>query len=83
MHGSAPLPENPGTSGRVDFPKKFRVSDNPKVLLALSGIDVSNDSNLRLRADCTDVTKDGFKWSFESWDDTRLYNAGGNYIVFH
>jgi len=83
MHGSAPLAKNPGTSGRVDFPKKFRVSEDPKVLLAFSGIDVSNDSNLRLKADCTDVTTDGFKWSFDTWDDTRLYNAGGNYIVFH
>ncbi|KIO25276.1 hypothetical protein M407DRAFT_75936 [Tulasnella calospora MUT 4182] len=54
----------------------------PTVFVALNSIDISAETNLRIRAYCDNVTTGGMTWHMDSWADTKLWSAGMSYLVF-
>ncbi|KAG8896886.1 hypothetical protein FRC00_005112 [Tulasnella sp. 408] len=53
----------------------------PSVFVALNWIDISTESNLRVKARVTNVTGQGCTWHMDSWADTKLWSAGMSYIA--
>ncbi|KOC12867.1 hypothetical protein AFLA70_332g001031 [Aspergillus flavus AF70] len=64
----------------VIFDKTF--SRTPKVLLALDELDYAQAKDLRLRVSTSMVSKDGFTWHLQSWDDSIMYSAGASYLAW-
>ncbi|KAG9037655.1 hypothetical protein FS837_001405, partial [Tulasnella sp. UAMH 9824] len=62
---------------RVTFWKK------PTVFVALNSIDISTETNLRIRAYVDNVTTGGLTWHIDSWADTKLWSGGISYIAFN
>lgn len=73
-----------GMKGIELFPEqKTKVKTTPTVLMGISGFDVDNSGDLRVRLDRADVTDWGMYWSFTGvFMDTQLDNAVGQYLAF-
>lgn len=56
---------------KITFDPPF--SATPHVLVAITTIDASNESHLRLIAMPGDVTPEGFTLTIQTWSDTQLY----------
>jgi len=69
----------PRTSGVVNFKQKFQKV--PTVLSALSRIDAAGNADLRVRVTISDVNREGFRWTLETWDDSTLYAASASWIA--
>lgn len=68
------------TSKQISFPPG-RFKKPPVVLVALNELDMKGDKDLRIKVEATDITKDGFTWHLDTWDDSVLYGAGGGYVA--
>lgn len=68
-------------SKKIKFDKKFECI--PRVLVALNGLDVSNDANLRVNTVAKDITTEGMTLHIDSWADTTLYWAEASYLAIH
>jgi hypothetical protein len=53
----------------------------PVVLVWLTGIDMANTANWRLKAIATEVTESGFNLSVQTWADSILYGAGASWLA--
>ncbi|KAG8916070.1 hypothetical protein FRC01_003397 [Tulasnella sp. 417] len=69
-------------SKRVTFGSRPFVQP-PKVFVALNSIDISTDTNLRVRAYVSGVNPESMSWHIDSWADTKLWSAGISYIAFN
>ena len=69
----------PKTSARVNFQR--RLDTVPTVLAALNSIDAAGNSDLRVKLSITEVDRDGFTWTLETWNDSTLYAAGASWIA--
>jgi len=69
----------PRTTAKVKFKQRFRVV--PTVLAALSMIDAAGNADLRVNLSVSEVTREGFRWTLETWDDSTLYAAGASWIA--
>ena len=65
--------------GTVTFDQPF--SSTPKVVAALSVIDVGTDSNTRLRVEVTDAFPEGFTYRFYTWSSTRVHVAKATWVA--
>ncbi|KAK5757623.1 hypothetical protein LTS12_012225 [Elasticomyces elasticus] len=69
----------PKTTAKVKFKQRFEVV--PTVLSALSMVDAAGNADLRVKVSVSEVTREGFKWTLETWDDSTLYAAGASWSV--
>lgn len=69
----------PRTTGTVKFRQIFQKV--PTVLSALSSIDAAGNADLRVKVTIGDVTREGFRWTLETWDDSTLYAASASWIA--
>jgi hypothetical protein len=53
----------------------------PEVKLALTGFDILQGANHRLKVTAESVTKEGFKLCITTWGDTRVWSAQGNWVA--
>lgn len=63
----------------IRFSQRFRRP--PTVALALSGIDILNNSNSRLTVGVEGVTEDGFNAVFSTWADTSVWAAQAVWVA--
>ncbi len=61
----------------IAFEKPFGAI--PNITLGLTGIDSSQDKNLRFSLSSTDVSQAGFTIEFTTWDDTRIARASASW----
>ena len=67
-------------SSKVIFYRPFGML--PRVAIALNGLDIDHQHNLRLVASASEVTNSDFMWHLDSWGDTVQYWSGGAYIAY-
>ncbi|KAK7689718.1 hypothetical protein QCA50_006357 [Cerrena zonata] len=56
--------------------------NKPKVFTALNMLNVSNETDLRVKAYTSNVSMNELTWNINSWDDTILYGAEAVYVAF-
>ncbi|KAK7689721.1 hypothetical protein QCA50_006360 [Cerrena zonata] len=56
--------------------------NKPKVFTALNMLNVSNETDLRVKAYTSNVSMNGLTWNIDSWDDTILYGAEAVFVAF-
>ncbi|KAG0128486.1 hypothetical protein HOY82DRAFT_592817 [Tuber indicum] len=66
------------TSQIIPFAKPFVSS--PKLPFGLNYFDISTHTNIRVAATTSDITKESFKVSINSWGDTHLVSAGISWL---
>lgn len=71
-----PQPEN---GKQITFDKNFECP--PRVLCALNYVDMSNESNMRIKAVTKDVTEKGMKLNIDSWFDSVMYSGGASWLA--
>ncbi|KAI9698893.1 MAG: hypothetical protein M1820_007314 [Bogoriella megaspora] len=71
---------NGQTSGEVDGKEKEK-EQKPTVLIALKMLDMAGNADLRIKTHATDVTREGFRWHLDTWDDSTLYAAEASWIA--
>ena len=77
LDGSNPRGE---LNGVVQFREAFQ--NPPKVIIAISHIDIASDANARLSTRVSDVTNDNFTYKFHTWSDTRVWRGGAQWIAY-
>jgi len=70
--------------GHVTF-KDGWFEREPKVLAALNMFDAKGDADLRVEVKVEEVTRDGFTWRLDTWEDSTLNAASASWIAlgFH
>lgn len=68
------------TSATIAFPSGGFTAP-PRVLVALTALDVDRRANLRIVSSANNITTSGMTWHLDSWADTILYSAGAAYIA--
>jgi hypothetical protein len=68
--------------GTTLVPILFRVpfTRDPKVVVCLKKIDLGSDIN-RLLVRAENIRLDGFDLCFETWNDSRVYDAAASWIA--
>jgi len=74
------LDPNDPASLRVNFERPFTAP--PKVVVFLNSIDLDGKHNWRLRTTATNIDRNGFTLSIESWDDSVLCAAQAGWIAY-
>jgi hypothetical protein len=64
----------------VNFLNPFE--SRPEVIVTVSTVDADKASNVRYRVEATGVSRDGFTIKITTWDDSKLYGIGGNWIAY-
>ena len=75
---------NSGTGERrfhatIKFPEPFTTS--PRVAVALTGVDASNTTNLRIWIAAQDIETHEFDLEVNTWDNTILHGVTGVWIA--
>ncbi|KAG0641499.1 hypothetical protein HOY80DRAFT_721599 [Tuber brumale] len=66
------------TSNIITFAKPFVAP--PRLPLGLNSLDIRNDTNIRVVATASEITKESFKARISTWGDTTLYSAGASWL---
>ncbi|WYZ35415.1 hypothetical protein EsH8_X_000062 [Colletotrichum jinshuiense] len=69
------------TQGHVELPAGT-FHEPPKVYVALRGLKVSTDTNLRLKVNVSNVSATGFDWHIDGWADSLIFSGTADYICF-
>jgi H-type lectin domain len=64
----------------ITFSKTF--SSPPEVMVAISGLDIDEAKNSRVRVYAQNITEEGFDLVFTTWDDTTLYTVRATWLAF-
>ncbi|CAN2041105.1 H-type lectin domain-containing protein [Candidatus Magnetomoraceae bacterium gMMP-15] len=64
----------------IKFSKSF--SKKPKILLSITGLSISNKSNIRITVEPRDIDEHGFDIVVKTWGDTAVYSATINWIAY-
>ncbi|KAH7264607.1 metalloprotease [Fusarium solani] len=75
------FPPSASDSKKVKFPAKS-FDRTPKTFLAISELDIDSSTNLRVKVRADKVDANGFIWRAESWEDSKMYNVGVDWIAF-
>lgn len=67
------------TTAVVKFKKRFEWP--PTIIAAINMIDAAGNADLRIKLVISQVCKEGFRWTFETWDDSTLYAASAQWIA--
>ncbi|WWC57469.1 uncharacterized protein I303_100001 [Kwoniella dejecticola CBS 10117] len=73
-------PKFPQTT-RCNFNNGEMAANPDYIFQAWSKIDVSAERNMRLIHSASEISKSGFTWKTESWDDTLCWSARGAWIA--
>ncbi len=63
----------------VDFNTPFDV--RPKVILAVTQVDMDRNTNQRYNVEAISVSRDGFTVRVSTWGDSRIYGVAGYWIA--
>jgi hypothetical protein len=63
----------------IKFPEPFTTS--PRVAVALTGVDSSNTTNLRIWIEAQDIETHEFDVAVNTWEDTLIYGINGVWIA--
>ncbi|KAK3108387.1 hypothetical protein FSP39_006847, partial [Pinctada imbricata] len=63
----------------IKFPSKFE--EEPVIAVGIRYMDAAQDTNVRVNAKATGVTKSGFTLRLETWSNTKLYCLGANWMA--
>ncbi len=79
------LEQAPGMNTRVfrrfiPFEKPF--SSPPALQVGLTGFDINNEGNARLRVQAGGISETGFYLEIESWLDTQIWLVEAQWIAF-
>ena len=66
--------------GSVEFSEAF--GSVPKVVMAVSHLDIGASANARLTASVIDVTRTRFTYNFLTWCDTKIWQAKAVWIAY-
>jgi H-type lectin domain len=72
-------------SGQREFRRTIpfeRTLKNPKVLVALSGIDADTNVGLRVSVSAQKVNATGFDLVFSSWAESRIFGVTGDWMAY-
>lgn len=69
----------PKTTAKIKFKKRFEKA--PTVLAAITMMDAAGNADLRIKLTVSEVDREGFTWTFETWDDSTLYAASAHWIA--
>jgi len=73
--------ENPGYEGtRITFDRPFY--SEPKVIVWIQELDVSNSDNCRIRASVPKFDTTGFTMKVETWGKTKVNNARVSWVAY-
>lgn len=67
------------TEGHITFPTPF--SSPPTVVVSMTGADVDNNANFRVRVYATGVSSHGFDMHADTWGSTTLYSCDASWIA--
>lgn len=62
------------TQGRISFSEKFETT--PAITVSVFSLDVSQNTNCRVKVYATEIDAKGFTVHVEIWSDTNLYSCG-------
>jgi hypothetical protein len=66
-------------TGRVTFDRSFQAP--PVVQIGITGFDIDNGDNARLKVGILDVDGDGFAVELRTWWNSRLWSVDLNWIA--
>jgi H-type lectin domain len=64
----------------VNFLNPFE--SRPEVLVTVNVLDADKATNVRYNVEATAISRDGFTVKITTWDDSRIYGIGGNWIAY-
>ena len=64
----------------ISFPKPFDAK--PEIVIAVSTLDASKDTNLRFAFKTIGVSRDGFTLQVKTWEDSKIHAIGGTWIAY-
>lgn len=64
----------------ITFPKPFEAK--PEVVIAVSNLDASKETNIRFTFKAIGISRDGFTLQVKTWDDTKIHGIGGTWIAY-
>jgi hypothetical protein len=76
------LHENEGERSytmEVTFAQPF--DKKPEVIVAVSLVDGSKETNLRYQVEANAVSRDGFLIKMRTWSDSKIYGLAGSWIA--
>jgi len=57
-------------------------STTPQIFIGIQSFDISQAHPFRLRVYADNISKDGFNWHCDGWDDTIVYGCGVSWLAF-
>ena len=64
----------------VNFLNPFE--SRPQVLVTVNVLDADKATNVRYNVEATAISRDGFTIKITTWDDSKIYGIGGNWIAY-
>lgn len=64
----------------VTFSTPFE--SKPEVVIAVSTVDASKETNLRYSVKAIGVSRDGFTLQVRTWEDSKIFSIGGSWIAY-
>lgn len=64
----------------VNFLNPFE--SRPEVMVTVSSLDADRATNVRYSVEATAVSRDGFTIKITTWDDSKLFGIGGNWMAY-
>jgi hypothetical protein len=64
----------------VNFLNPFE--SRPEVLVTVNILDADKATNVRYNVEATAISRDGFTIKITTWDDSKIYGIGGNWIAY-
>ncbi len=67
-------------SMEVNFLNPFE--SRPEVIVTVSILDADKATNVRYNVEATAISRDGFTIKITTWDDSKIFGIGGNWIAY-
>ena len=64
----------------VNFLNPFE--SRPEVIVNVSTLDADKATNVRYNVEATSISRDGFTIKITTWDDSKIFGIGGNWIAY-
>lgn len=64
----------------VNFLNPFE--SRPEVIVNVSTLDADKATNVRYNVEATAISRDGFTIKITTWDDSKVFGIGGNWIAY-
>ena len=54
----------------------------PEIVISVSSLDASKETNLRYSVKAIGVSRDGFTLQVKTWDDSKIFGIGGTWMAY-